>query len=134
MSIGGIGSAGITTVRDIEEIVVNIDGGGSVIATGALNRFYAISWAGTISGWYLTGNPSGSIVIDVWRKNGANPSVADTITTSKPTLSGATFAKVDPINPAQWSVNCVPGDVFGFNVDSASGVTSAVLTIQITRN
>ena len=134
MPIGGIGSAGITTIRDIGEIVLTVDGGGSSLSTGDVKAYYTLPYPGIITAWFITGDPSGSVSVDVWRKPGAIPSVADTITTDYPTLSGQSYNKTDPVNPALWSVSCNAGDVFGFSIRSASGVTKVVLTLQLARN
>src|SRR6266850_1537158 len=64
---------------------------GDVILTGPKGSM-EVPFTGTIVGWTLLAEQSGSMVIDVWKTSfaGAQPTVANTITGSeKPTLSSA---------------------------------------------
>ena len=79
------------------------------------------------------GVTSGSIVIDIWKDTLANypPTVADTITASaKPTLASAT--KSEDTTLTGWTTALTAGDVLGFKVDSASGVTQVLVTLTVT--
>lgn len=110
-----------------------IDGGGSAITTG-VKGFLEIPFACTITGWTMTGDQSGSIVIDVWKDTYANypPTVADTITASdKPTISAAT--KGQDLAPTGWTTAVAAGDVLGFNVDSITTLTYVTLIIRATK-
>lgn len=97
---------------------------------------FRVPYACTITAWYVTGNASGSIVVDVWRDTYANypPTVADTIVGgggNKPTLSAARTATAAP---ASWtSVALVEGDWVTMKVDSASGLTTARVTLTVER-
>jgi hypothetical protein len=111
---------------------LTIDGGGSDILTG--NKGYlTIPYAGTITGWQLISNTSGSCVIDVWKTSAGNiPTVADTITgTEKPTLSSQQINS--DLNLSTWTTSVSQYDVFAFNVDSTSGLTRVNLSIYITK-
>lgn len=70
-----------------------VDGQGFVLTTGVKGPVLTATFAGTITGWYIHGNASGSIVFDIWKKSfatGSIPTVTNTITASaKPTLSSA---------------------------------------------
>ena len=113
-------------------IVVTFDGGGAVIPTGDTKTYFTCPFDGTIQAWYLTGDPSGSIVIDVWKLAGAIPTAANTIAGSEfPTLSAATVAS--DLALTTWNVNVLSGDIFGFSVTSASSVTKAVLSVKIAK-
>lgn len=114
------------------EIVVTFDGGGSPLVTGNTGVYYPVPYNCTIEGWYLTGDPSGSLVVDIWRKTGDIPTSADTITGAlPPTLTGAAYGNSKALNG--WRRACAAGDVFGFDVVSVSTITKAVLTLKLQR-
>ena len=120
---GGRGSFGIT-----------IDGGGSAITTG-VKGYITVPYNGTITGWDIFGDTTGSIVVDVWKDTFATfpPTVADTIAgTEKPTLSSA--VKNQDTNLTSWTTSVTAGDIVGFNVDSATTVTRVNLIIYITKS
>lgn len=116
-----------------------IDGAGAVITTGLKGFSPPIPFAGTITKVTLIScdgdGPaiSGSAVVDIWKDVYANypPTVADTITASaKPTLSSAT--KYSDATLTGWSTSVSIGDVFAWNVDSASSVKRLTVTLEIT--
>lgn len=116
-----------------EELVITFDGGGQVLTTGDSNTYYTIPYAGTIDSWYVTGSPSGNVVIDVWKRAGAIPVNANTITgTEKPTLNSAQLANDTALS--SWTTSVARGDVFGFEVESVSLVTRATLVLRILRS
>jgi hypothetical protein len=93
-----------------------------------------VPFACTINRWDLVADQSGSIVIDVWLDSWGNfpPTVADTITGSeKPTLSSAMNAQDTSLGT--WTTAIGSGDVLAFNVDSASTLTKATLTLGVTK-
>jgi hypothetical protein len=112
---------------------VVIDGGGSAITTGVKLDF-EVPFGCTLTAWRLLADTSGSIVIDVWKDTYANfpPTVADTISTSKPTLSAATKAEDTTIT--DWTEVLAAGDILRFNVDSAATVTRVLLSLSYTRS
>ncbi len=115
---------------------ISVDGGGSVISTGA-KGFLEIPYACIITGWSLVaadGSSTGSMVMDVWRDDYAHypPNVTDTITASdKPTIT--TSSKGQNTNASTWLQTCALGDWLGFNVDSCSIITRAQLCLRTTR-
>jgi len=112
---------------------LTIDGGGSAITTG-VKGYITIPYNGTITGWDIFGDTTGSIVVDVWKDTYANfpPTVADTIAGSeKPTLSSA--VKNQDTNLTSWTTSVTAGDIVAFNVDSAATVTRVNLIIYITK-
>lgn len=125
-------SGGATTNQNLRSISLTLDGGGSVITTG-VKADVRIPYSGTITGWEIVADTSGSIVIDVWKDTYANfpPTVADTIAgTEKPTLSAAT--KNQDTSLSTWTTTVTAGDYLRFNVDSVSTVTRVHLSIMIT--
>ena len=112
---------------------ITIDGGGSPITTGEKGSI-VIPYNGTITGWVITSDVTGSTVIDLWKDTYDNyPTTSgDTITgTEKPTLSSQ--IKNRDLTLTSWTTNVTAGDVITFNVDSASTVTRVNLTILITK-
>lgn len=110
---------------------VTVDGAGSAITTG--NKGYVVvPYGGTITGWTLIADQSGSCVIDVWKAAGTIPALSDSITgTEKPTLASQQINS--DINLTTWTSSVSPGDIFAFNVDSASTLTRVNLSIYITK-
>src|SRR5882672_6877439 len=124
-------SGSITTAQKTRQIGLTVDGGGSVITTGQ-KGYKSFPVAGTITGVRLLADQSGSTVIDVWKDTFANypPTVADTITASaKPTLS--TQDHSEDVILSGWTTAVAAGDVFGFNVNSASTITRVTLELTI---
>ena len=110
---------------------ISIDGAGSAITAG-LKQYLTMPFACTITGWHLVGTPSGSVVMDVWKANGALPTVSDSITgTEKPTLSSADLAS--DTNLSTWTTSVLAGDIIAFNVDSCSGCRKLTLTVAVTK-
>ena len=108
-----------------------IDGGGSAITTG-LKSYVRVPFAGTITKWSIIGDVSGSCVVDVWKSTwGAfPPTVANTIAgTEKPTLAAA--QKAEDTTLSTWTTTVAAGDVFAFNVDSASTVTRVIVEVEV---
>ncbi len=113
---------------------ITIDGGGSAITTG-VKGYVEVPFSGTITGWTLLADQTGSIVIDVWKDTYANypPTSGDTITgADKPTISSSN--KGQNLSVSSWTTSVTAGDVLGFNVDSCSTITRATLVIRISRS
>lgn len=111
-----------------------INGGGSVITTGAKQVYVTVPFSGTITGWYMQADQAGSIVIDIWRDSFANapPTVVDSITgSSKPSLSNQQKASVFSL--PGWTTAFSAGDVFELNVDSVATLTKVFLDLQVVK-
>ena len=109
---------------------ITIDGGGSTITTGT-KGYVVVPFSCTIQNWSVVADQPGSITIDVW-KHSSVPTALNTITGSaKPLLSSAQLAVAQPVTG--WSTAVNANDVVAFNVDSASTVTRATLTIACRR-
>lgn len=118
------------------EIPFIVDGGGSAITTG-VKGFFRVPFAHEFTGWCVLGDPSGSIVFDVWRGTLADH-IAGTIVagdsicaSNKPTLSGARANEDTTIT--DWIEAGSAGAVYWVNVDSASSVTKATLSLTVRR-
>lgn len=113
---------------------ISIDGGGSVITTG-VKGWAVIPYSGTITGWDIISDISGSCVIDIWKTNYASapPTISNTIAGSeKPTLSSAIKNQDNALTT--WTTSVTAGDIIAFNVDSASTLTKVSLSIKITKS
>lgn len=131
---GGSTNAGVYA-DDIGVIVASFDGLGSAPAVGS-KGYVNCPFAGTIVAATLVSDATGSIVIDVWKLAFSTtnlPTVANTITAAaKPTLSSAKGSQNTTLTG--WTVAVAAGDTFGFNVDSASGLMKATLTLKIRKS
>lgn len=121
--------------RMTKSIVINVGDGTNAVATGiAAAVRMPVGGAITKNSVGLlkfTSGSTGSIVFDIWKDSHANfpPTVADTITASaKPTVS--TAAKSEDSTLTGWTTSFSAGDWLIVNVDSASTVTLATLTID----
>jgi hypothetical protein len=111
-----------------------IDGGGTAIATG-LKFWVEAPAAGTIVAARMISDQSGSLVVDVWKSgySGAPPSSGNSITASaKPTLASA--QKYEDVSLVGWTKTVTAGDWFYFNVDSATTITKATISLTISRS
>ena len=122
---------GFTPISSVTgSIGITIDGGGSAITTG-VKGYIVVPNSRTITGWYVVGAPSGSIVVDVWKASASIPTVANTITgTEKPTLSSSQYNS--DLSLSSWTTALVANDVIVFNVDSATTITKATIVIVTT--
>lgn len=111
---------------------VDLDGRGVVLTTGQ-KGYVRVPYNGTITDWSIIADISGSCVFDVWKKNNAYPTVADTITAAaKPTLTNGTLATGSSLTG--WNAAVTSGDIFGWNLDSVTSVTGAILQLTILKS
>lgn len=115
-------NTGDQTIKDCFGITV--DGAGTALTTGSKGLRY-IEQNCTITGWHLSGTPSGSIVFDVKR---SGVSIAGS---EKPTLSSQTSNS--DLSLTTWTTSLSAGDIIEFVIDSASTITRATLTIVVTK-
>lgn len=123
-------ASSLTIAQKTRQIDITIDNNGSVITTG-VKGFRSFQVAGTITKVRMLADVVGSIVVDIWKDTFANypPTVADTITAAaKPTISATN--KSEDTTLTGWTKSIAAGDVFGFNVDSATTITR--LTLELT--
>lgn len=109
-----------------------IDGGGVAITTGVKGDLPPMPFAGTITGWALVANQSGSITVNVWKDTLANfPPTSDDALFSA-SLSSATRS------PTSGSYTTVShafsvGDVIRFNVASVTDIQRVTVGLRISR-
>lgn len=122
---------GIETNAITRIVTAVFDGGGSAPTVGT--KCYVICpFVGTIIGWRILGDVTGSAVVDVWKvAYGASlPTISDTIAASaKPTLTAATINKDDTLTG--WTTAVTADDVIGFNLDSVATITRLVVELKI---
>jgi len=114
-----------------EEIVLDIDGGGSAITTG-IKSDLRVPFPCKIKSWQLLADAAGDIVIDIWKDTYANfpPTNADSICAgNEPALVGVAKNKND--TASGFSLLLAEGDILRFNVDSVATVKRVHLSIPI---
>lgn len=114
------------------EIKITIDGDGAAITTGLKASYYTVAVAGTVAAWYISGTPSGSIVVDIC-KNTSLPVAGDSMTggNSRPSLSSATVNSDTTLS--DWTTTALAaGDILAVNVISCTSVTNCVITLKVT--
>ena len=128
---GGGGGGPVTFATDLP---FRFNGGGSVPTPGVLG-YGDTDWAGTITGWKLTGNVAGAMVIDIWKKPfaaNAPPLLANSITGSAPPTLTATNQSAQG-GTTGWATAIAAGDQWAFNLNSISTITSFTLSVIVSR-
>lgn len=138
-----LAAGGTWKVPSFDSVVgLSIDGGGSVIATGQVKRTVQVPFAGTIVGWAITADQSGSISADVWKVASSAPpsapvipTAANKISASAPVaLSGAQSAAGGSSAVSTWTTAVAAWDVIGFDVTAAATITAVTIEIFILRS
>jgi hypothetical protein len=127
-------SSGGSSTTDYEYVKVTFDGQGAALEVGA-KAYAPYLPAGTIVGWEMVADVSGSVVIDVWKRaySAGVPTVAHTITASaKPTLSSA--QKNADTTLTGWTTSVSASDIVAFNVDSCTTITQVTLILKIEKS
>lgn len=124
-------AAGGITPRRV--VGATFDGSGSPPTAGSVG-YAVVPFNGTIDQWYIVGDAAGSAVVDVWKAAGVIPTNANSIAGSeKPTLSAAQLANDTSLTT--WSTLAVAaGDVFGFELESASTLTRVTVEVRISES
>lgn len=108
-----------------------LDGFGIAVAAATKTEL-RIPFAGTITGWTIVADRSGSIVCTINQATqAAYPTWTAISGTEKPTLSSA--QKDQDLTLTTWTTAVAAGDWLQVSVDSASTVQRVVLSIDITR-
>ena len=120
-------------VRDQMELVrlktigIVIDGGAAVPSTG-IKGYILFPVAGTIIGWRIIGDVTGSAVVDVQKiAYGATLPTASIAASAKPTLTSAKVNKDDTLTG--WTTAITADDLFAFVLNSISTITK--LTVEL---
>jgi hypothetical protein len=111
---------------------VTVDGVTGIVQVGTIG-YVVMPYAGTITGWSITANVSGTISFDITSASGAIPTVS-IITSGYPTITGTNFTTSTAVGG--WSTVFAAGDVFGFSVRASPApatIKNATLTIRTTR-
>jgi len=127
-------TVGDSELASTEAIEFLIDGGGSTITTGVAVGAVEVPFACTITDATVLADQSGSIVVDIWADSYANypPTDADSITASAPpTISTAT--KSTDATLTGWTTALSAGDILYYNVDSATTIEWALVSLTCTR-
>jgi hypothetical protein len=102
-------------------------------STTGLIGYITIPYNGTITGWEVVGDIVGNCVFDVWKTaSGIIPTVADTIAgTEKPKLVAQQINS--DLALTTWTTAVTAGDIVAINLESASVLSRAWLTVFITK-
>jgi hypothetical protein len=112
-------------------IVLNIEGGGAVVAAGAQVELQ-IPANLTLLSWAITADAAGDAVVDILKSTYANyPTVASIAGTEKPTLTAA--QKNQNTTIASWTTALSQGDILRANVVSAATVKRLTVTLRCKR-
>lgn len=114
-----------------KNVVCVFNGGGTALVAG-LQAEVQFWDGGTIVGWTLLADVSGSAVVDVWKDTYANypPVVGDTITAAAlPTITTATNNQSTTLTG--WTTAVVAGDIFKFNLNSNTTITRLTLILKV---
>lgn len=120
------------SLGDTISIQIIIDNGGNVITTG-VRGYIEVPCDCTVNRTTVMAAQSGSIVVDIWRANGALPtSAAQSIAGSaKPTLSTAQFSTNTTLTG--WTTTLAAQDVIAFNVDSVTSIQRVTVALTALR-
>jgi hypothetical protein len=107
---------------------INIDGSGNEITTG-LKGYFTVPYDAEILEWFIVGDTTGSISIDIWKSN-VVPTALDSICNgNRPSLNNQQLNSDDILSG--WDLSLNKGNIMAFNVVSVSTVTFINLTIKI---
>jgi hypothetical protein len=105
-----------------------------VLQAGTTVYGLSVPYSGTITAARILADQAGSLVVSVWKDTYGNypPTSGDNIAASAPpTLSGAASSYDTTLTG--WTTSVTAGDVFRISVSSASTVTWAEITLEITK-
>lgn len=124
---------GASDLESSEVRTLNIvaNGGGSVLTTGVLGDV-EVDQACQIVEWSLLADQVGSLQMDIWKAPYASfpPTVANTITAAaKPKLTAQNHNQSSTLTG--WTTAINAGDILRFNIDSATTVTRATLSLKL---
>lgn len=128
VSSNGPGRPRITGTPDHAITFVINGSNGAAITTGALGLFPAVNYACTIGKVIVSGAPSGSITVDIWKASGAIPTSGNKISASDPATLSSSQLSTDTTLTG-WTKSVSIGDVFGGTIVTAATVTSVIVSI-----
>ena len=113
-------------------ISITIDGGGSIPTPGS-KGFVQVPYAGVITGWTLIADQAGSAQITVKKSTyGAFPTTVSIVASAPPAMTSA--QKQTSTSVSTWTTAFSAGDIFEFNLDSATTCTRLALELQATKS
>lgn len=125
-------SISVSSVPSPVGIQFLIDGAGDVITIGS-KGYLEIPFDMTITGWTISSDQPGSIVVDVKKSDYSDFPTTSSITGSdKPTLSSS--RKNQNLSLSGWTTTVMSGDIFEFNVDSIDLIKKVTLSIRGTKS
>jgi hypothetical protein len=109
-----------------------IIGNGAATVTTGVKGWLEVPYACTLTSIRLFADAAGAIVIDIWKDTYANfpPTDADSITSATPPTIPATNQKAEDTSLTNWTKTFAKGDILGFNVDSATTIKQATLSLN----
>jgi len=128
------GTALVPVVTSIRNIAFPFGNGGNTLNPGPLYVGVAIDYACTITGATVASIDctTSSATFDIWRANGAVPTVANSIigTGTKPTLTSGTYAKETSFT--DWASNTLAaGDILIVSLATVSAAKFLTLTLEL---
>lgn len=134
-TLSGYGITDATASPRVASFNFVIDGGGSVPGTGVYGQI-SVPVACTITGWVLTGDASGSAVVDVLACTYANfPTTASICSGGagdKPTLSTVQNNENLSVSGSVWTTALTAGEQLQVNLNSVTTCKRLNLTILVT--
>ena len=111
--------------------IVGWDGGETVLRAGKAVDVPVV-YTGTITGWTLYPDVSGSAVVDIATDTYAGyPSFTSIVASAPPTLTSA--AKAQSSTLTGWTIAVTAGDILRFTLSSASTVTRLLCVVAYSR-
>jgi|GEM_PF-7083278 len=111
------------------QVAITVDGGGVVLTTG--NKAYLrILRAGTIIGWTILADQSGSIAFDIFKSTFAGyPPAASIVAAAPPTLVTTDHGESSTLTG--WTISVAAGDVLGFSITSVTTIQRVTLQLDL---
>jgi hypothetical protein len=131
--VKGVTSAVQTQINNLKAATIGaaIDGSGGTITIGQ-KGYVQVPYACTIDSWRIIANAPGSIVIDIYKAAAPTIPVTSITGSAKPTLTNPQQTAASSTLTG-WTTAIAANDILGFNVDSATTVSSVVLQIFVTK-
>lgn len=119
-----------TIVKNVAPLIgVTIDGGGSVLTTGA-KGYLRVLRAGTLIGWTLMADRAGSVQFDIFKSTFAGyPPAASIVAAAPPLLSAADHGESSTLTG--WTISVAAGDVLGFSITSVATIQRVTLQLDL---
>jgi hypothetical protein len=129
---GNKGFFALPTMAKASTMGCTFDGVGTTIEAG-LKSYIVCPYDAVIKGWYLMGDASGVLQVDVYKDTWANYPPTTSIAGSEiPLISGSNTGQ--DISLSSWNTTINSGDVLGFAVLTCSNINRATLVLQLEKN